>query len=95
MPFSISAKAVLVGETTGGSSGQPRFTDWGNGMSLWVGARRQWFPDGREFEGVGIAPDVAIDLTAADYDPGAPDRVLLCAQDIAEAIDRGVCPRGR
>jgi carboxyl-terminal processing protease len=79
MPFSLSAQAVLIGETTGGSSGQPWIKSWGNGMSLWVGARRQWFPDGREFEGVGVAPDVAIDLTAEDYRAGRQDRVLAKA----------------
>lgn len=93
MPFSISEKAVLVGETTGGSSGQPRTTDWGNGMSLQVGSRRQWFPDGREFEGVGVSPDVAIEVTAADFAPGSPDRMLLCARELAEGVDRGACRR--
>lgn len=79
MPFSLSDEAVLIGETTGGSSGQPRIIKWETGMDLWVGARRQWFPDGREFEGVGVAPDRSLVLRATDYRDGATDRVLQCA----------------
>jgi carboxyl-terminal processing protease len=85
MPFSLSAQAVLVGEPSGGSSGQPKSKDWGNGMSLQVGARRQWFPDGREFEGVGVPVDVALPPRRGDYVAGAPDRMLACALSIASS----------
>jgi carboxyl-terminal processing protease len=94
MPFSLSSKAVLVGETTGGSSGQPKIKDWPNGMNLWVGSRRQWFPDGREFEGVGIAPDIPIDLIAADFRAGSADRMLVCARAIAGGNRDGSCQPG-
>lgn len=93
MPFSLSTRSVLVGETTGGSSGQPKVTTWPNGMNLWVGSRRQWFPDGREFEGVGIDPDIAIDLGAADFRAGAVDRMLVCAEAIASGKRDGSCQR--
>jgi carboxyl-terminal processing protease len=89
--FAMSAKSVLVGETTAGSSGQPKFTDWGNGMKLWVGSRRQWFPDGREFEGVGIRPDIAISLKPEDFEPGAPDVLLQCAESIARGDGATQC----
>jgi carboxyl-terminal processing protease len=89
--FAMSAKAVLVGETTAGSSGQPKFTDWGNGMKLWVGSRRQWFPDGREFEGVGIRPDIAISLKPEDFQKGAPDVLLQCAESIARGDGATKC----
>ena len=91
MPFSMSARAILVGEVTAGSSGQPSFTDWGNGMKLWVGSRRQWFPDGREFEGVGVRPDVPVALTPEDFRRGAVDVMLACAQTIARGDDDNSC----
>jgi carboxyl-terminal processing protease len=94
MPFSLSSKALLVGETTGGSSGQPTVKNWPNGMNLWVGSRRQWFPDGREFEGVGIAPDIPIDLGAADFRAGSADRMLVCARAIAGGNRDGSCQPG-
>lgn len=79
MPFSLSSNAILVGETTAGTSGQPAITKWENGMELWVGSRRQWFPDGREFEGVGVEPDLAIVMNAEDFRRDSSDRMLACA----------------
>ena len=50
----------MIGERTRGSSGQPFLYDFGNGMSIRISSRRMYFPDGSEFEGVGIKPDVEI-----------------------------------
>jgi carboxyl-terminal processing protease len=83
MPIRLDSHALVIGETTAGSSGQPRFFDWDNGMSIMIGARRLWFPGGAEFEGVGVDPDLAIELRADDFTAGAPDRILLCAQHVA------------
>ena len=59
-PFKDSGRATLVGETTEGSSGLPYIYDFHNGMSLTIAVKRQYFPDGAEFEGVGIKPDVEV-----------------------------------
>ena len=75
MPFKDNGRAVLVGETTAGSSGQPHVIDLGAGFRAWIGAKRESFPDGRTFEGVGIAPDVEIVQQPADLREGQ-DRVL-------------------
>lgn len=84
MPFSLAPNAVLVGETTTGSSGQPAHVEWEGGMQLWVGARRQWFPDGRPFEGVGVRPDIVLDPQPADFMAGATDRVAACATRLSQ-----------
>jgi len=60
MRMSLSSRALLIGESSAGGSGQPRFKDWGNGMKLVIGARRQWFPDGRELEGKGVPVDIEV-----------------------------------
>lgn len=75
MPFKDNSRAVLIGETTAGSSGQPLFIDLGDGFRAWIGTKRETFPDGRAFEGVGIAPDMEIVQTATDLREGK-DRVL-------------------
>lgn len=75
MPFKDNGRALLVGETTEGSSGQPHFIDLGDGFRAWIGAKREAFPDGRTFEGIGIAPDIEIVQTAEDLSKGR-DRVL-------------------
>jgi carboxyl-terminal processing protease len=70
MPFKDNGRALLVGETTGGSTGQPFFLDLGNEMFLVVGAKRAMFPDGSRFEGVGISPNVEIKPTLDDVKKG-------------------------
>jgi len=60
MPLKVSGRATVFGERTFGSSGQPYLVDFGNGMNFRVSTKRMYFPDGTEFEGVGIKPDVEV-----------------------------------
>lgn len=78
MPFKDNGRAALIGETTAGSSGQPHMFDFGYGISLRVGAKRETFPDGSRFEGVGITPDREVAMTAEDLRSGR-DPVLEAA----------------
>ncbi len=70
MPFKDNHRAVVIGQTTGGSSGQPFMLDLGQGLMLFIGAKREIFPDGSRFEGVGIKPDMEICPTADDLAHG-------------------------
>lgn len=79
MPFKDNGRALLFGERTGGSSGQPYVVDLGNGMQVFVGAKREMFPDGSPFEGVGIKPDVEISPAVEDIRLGK-DIVLETAR---------------
>ncbi len=79
MPFKDNHRAMVMGETTSGSSGQPYMLDLGNGMMMFIGAKRELFPDGSRFEGVGIQPDIEICLTADDLARGT-DTVLEAAR---------------
>ena len=69
-PSKDSGRAILVGETTQGSSGLPFIYDFHNGMSLRIAVKRYYFPDGSEFEGVGIKPDVEVHTTIEDLKKG-------------------------
>ena len=80
MPFKDNGRAVVVGETTGGSTGQPYMLDLGDGMQAIVGAKREMFPDGGRFEGVGIQPDVEVSPTVDDL-RGGRDAVLEAARE--------------
>jgi carboxyl-terminal processing protease len=84
MPFKETGRAVVIGETTQGSSGNPYRADLGNGMRVSIGAVRYRFPDGRPFEGIGIVPDVPVELKVADLQNGR-DAVLARAQELASA----------
>jgi carboxyl-terminal processing protease len=82
MPFKIAKRAVLVGETTAGTFSFTNFSAFENGMILNVASIRHTFPDGSQFEGVGIRPDVEIHPTAQDLKQGR-DVVLSKALEMA------------
>jgi carboxyl-terminal processing protease len=84
MPFKATGRAVIVGETTQGSSGNPYRADLGDGMRVTIGAVRYRWPNGAAFEGVGIDPDVPVLRTIADIRTGA-DPVLQRAAQLASS----------
>lgn len=56
-----------IGEPTYGSTGQPLLFDLPNGGSARVCTKKDTYPDGREFVGYGIQPDIEIKKTLVDY----------------------------
>jgi len=81
-PFKASGRGILVGEATAGSSGQPYYFDFGNGMSFRISSKRYYLPDGSPFEGVGLKPDVEVHLSLDDMKAGR-DVVFLKAVELA------------
>jgi carboxyl-terminal processing protease len=82
MPFKDTGRAIVIGETTQGSSGNPYRADFGGGMRFAIGAVRYRFPDGAPFEGIGIVPDQPIERRIPDITSGR-DRVLERAKELA------------
>jgi C-terminal processing protease CtpA/Prc len=75
-----SHRATLVGQKSGGSTGQPlRFKFLGGRIFGRVCTKRDQYPDGRDFVGVGIIPDVAVCPTAEDI-----------ASDRDAVLDKGI-----
>ena len=67
VPLHAAGRATIVGQKSRGSTGQPltfRFLD--GKISGRVCTKRDQYPDGREFVGVGIIPDVEVCPTPAD-----------------------------
>lgn len=75
MPLKTSRRATLFCERTFGSSGQPYMVNFENGMGFRVSTKRMYLPDGSEFEGVGIKPDVEVVPPPA----AAQDAILAAA----------------
>lgn len=72
-----SGRATLVGEKTGGSTGQKlvvKLPGGERGGMVDICTKRDTYPDGREFVGVGIIPDVEVHPTPADI---AADRDVV------------------
>jgi carboxyl-terminal processing protease len=84
MPFKMAKRAILVGETTAGTFSFTNFNAFDNGMILNVASIRHTFPDGSQFEGVGIGPDVEIHPAPVDLKQGR-DVVLSKALELASA----------
>jgi carboxyl-terminal processing protease len=71
-------RGMVIGEPTGGSTGQPiLFSLPGGGMGR-VCAKRDFFYDGTEFVGVGIQPDIVVHPTMKGVAAGK-DEVLDAA----------------
>ena len=61
--FDTLQRGVKIGEATGGSTGQPILVYLPGGGYGRICAKRDTYPDGREFVGVGIFPDVEVRAT--------------------------------
>jgi C-terminal processing protease CtpA/Prc len=67
-----------MGDTTGGSSGNPGFFDLDDGWSFGVPRWIAYTADQRVIEWNGIAPDIVVPVTAAQFE-GNTDPVISAA----------------
>ncbi|WP_405604089.1 S41 family peptidase [Polaribacter sp. Asnod1-A03] len=56
-----------IGEPTYGSTGQPMLFDLPGGATGRICTKKDTYPDGREFVGYGIQPDILVKKTYQDY----------------------------
>ncbi len=80
--FATSHRGTLIGEATGGSTGQPLLFHLPGGGVARVCTKHDRFPDGREFVGVGVTPDIKVSPTRDDVIKGT-DPVLDKAIKVA------------
>ena len=66
------AKAPLIGDTTLGSSGNPKPHELGNGVTLILPSWKDMQPDGTVIEGKGVDPDIRVKPTKADFKTSDP-----------------------
>jgi C-terminal processing protease CtpA/Prc len=76
--FDAMKRGPLVGEATGGSTGQPLSFPLPGGGSARVCSKRDTYPDGKAFVGVGVQPTQAVTPKAEDLRVGR-DTVLEAA----------------
>ena len=76
--FDAMRRGRIVGEPTGGSTGQPLLFDLPGGGTARICTKRDRYPDGREFVGVGVQPQVAVSPRVDDLLAGR-DTVLDAA----------------
>ena len=78
--FDVMKRGKMIGEGTSGSTGQPLIVSLPGGGRARVCTPTCTYPDGREFVGVGIQPDIRVRPTVADVRAGR-DTVLEAALD--------------
>jgi C-terminal processing protease CtpA/Prc len=87
VPIAHSKRAILIGEKTAGSTGQPlRIILPGGGYCL-ICTIKSTFPDGTEFVGSGIEPDILIPLTQKDV---FEQRDLVLQRAMDELLDQKI-----
>lgn len=73
--FDQSGRGTIIGEPSGGSTGNPLFFKLPGGGNGLVCSKHDAYADGREFVGVGVKPQITVSPTVADYRAGR-DTVL-------------------
>ncbi len=73
--FHACGRGKVIGRRTCGSTGQPLMVQLPGGGGARICTKRDTYPDGREFVGVGVIPDVEIEPTRADI-AAARDPIL-------------------
>ena len=78
--FDLMDRGLIVGEPTGGSTGQPLSVRLPGGGWGRLTTRRDAYPDGTDYVGSGVSPDLVVGLTVNDVRAGR-DSVLEAALD--------------
>jgi carboxyl-terminal processing protease len=68
--FKSLKRGLIIGEPSGGSTGQPLGFQLPGGLSARVCTKRDQYPDGSDFVGKGIAPDIVVLPTVSDIRKG-------------------------
>lgn len=76
--FDAMHRGRIIGEATGGSTGQPLFFSLPGGGSARVCTKRDTYPDGKEFVGKGVQPQIQVKPAVHDVQSGR-DAVLEAA----------------
>jgi C-terminal processing protease CtpA/Prc len=83
--FSAMGRGKIVGEPTGGSTGNPLMFALPGGGSALICTKHNRHPNGGEFVGVGVKPDIPVKVTIADVCAGR-DPVLEAALEYLRGI---------
>ena len=79
--YRLMRRGIIVGEATGGSTGQPLRFDLPGGGKARICIKRDVYPDGTVFVGKGIHPDIEVRQTVAAL---RADRDLVVVRAVVE-----------
>jgi len=73
--FKSISRGTIIGQATGGSTGQPLFFQLPLGGMGFVCAKRDLLSDGQEFVGRGIQPDIAVSYSYENFINGKDEAI--------------------
>lgn len=82
----LKGRATTIGQRSYGSTGQPLPFDLPGGGSARVCTKRDTYPDGREFVGFGVKPDVEITRNVNDIITGKDTELEAALKEIKKQI---------
>ncbi|HJW43615.1 MAG TPA: S41 family peptidase [Geothrix sp.] len=91
--FVAMKRGLVVGEPTGGSTGQPLFIPLPGGGSARICTKRDTFPDGKPFVGVGVQPDRLVRPLVADFRQGRDTVLEAALEELARQVEAKVTAR--
>jgi len=80
--FLTMERGKLIGTKTAGSSGNPLIVNLPGGGTALICAKQDLFPDGREYVGFGIAPDIEVKTTIADIKENRDPVLEMACKDL-------------
>jgi carboxyl-terminal processing protease len=85
IPLHYAHRAKLVGERTAGTTGNPLVVPLPGGVIALICTKHDTYPDGKEFIGVGVIPDVEVHPTLQDVTAGR-DVILEKGIEVAKSM---------
>ncbi len=75
-------RAVLIGEVTRGKGSVNADFRLSDGSAIRLTIQRWYTPDGREIEGIGLTPDIAVELTQEDREQGRDPQLERALEEV-------------
>ncbi len=83
MQFDAMKRGMIIGQPTAGTTGQPVFSTLPGGGTLRICIRKDTYPNGKEFVGIGIQPNVLVPENVAAFLKGE-DAVMKKAVQVLQ-----------
>jgi carboxyl-terminal processing protease len=84
--FKVMKRGLVVGLHSGGSTGQPALFDLPGGGHARICVKRDGYPDGSDFVGAGIQPDIVVPATLAAVREGRDPTLERAAEALLSQL---------
>ena len=86
--FKPLKRGLVIGEPSNGSTGQPLNISLPGGGSARICSKYDTFPDGTQFVGVGVLPDILAKPKVSDFTENKDSVLEVALQELAKQMKR-------